>query len=75
MKSIFCFESFNNISRPRKSMTKIAPPSGVDELLQQLQSNTDDTISDNISISSNNSYSRKNRSRRAKNISINIGNN
>ena len=64
---------FNSTSKPQKSKIKIAAPSGVDELLQQLQSNTDD-VSDNISIASSNSYSRKRKSRRSRNVSINIGN-
>ena len=64
---------FNNSSTmPKNTSTKIEPPSGVDDLLAQLQSNTDD-ISDDISVNSNDSYSRKNRSRRAKNVTINIG--
>ena len=57
---------------PKNTSTKIEPPSGVDDLLAQLQSNTDD-ISDDISVNSNDSYSRKNRSRRAKNVTINVG--
>lgn len=64
---------FNNpTNKPRRSSTKIEPPSGVDDLLAQLQSNTDD-VSDKISVNSSNSFSRKNRSRRSKNVTINIG--